>query len=177
MDHDKVRSELPGERLAYEEEDEELLPSHDVKVFQALIARANYLAQDRSDIQFSVKELARSMSAPTRGSWKGLVKLGKYLKGHSRSGYLYVYQEKPKDLTIWTDTDYAGCKRTRKSTSGGVVLWGSHLIKSWSKTQTVVALSSGEAEYYGMVKGASEGLGMQAMFKDFDVDCGIALKS
>ena len=101
MEHDKVRSELPGERLAYEEEDEEPLPSHDVKVFQALIARANYLAQDRSDIQFSVKELARSMSAPTRGAWKGLVKLGKYLKGHSRSGYLYAYQEKPKDLTIW----------------------------------------------------------------------------
>ena len=121
---------------------EELLPSHDVKAFQAAIARANYLAQDRSDIQFTVKELARSMSAPTRGSWKGLVKLGKYLKGHSRSGYLYAYQEKPKELTVWTDTDYAGCKRTRKSTSGGVVLWGSHLIKSWSKTQTVVALSS-----------------------------------
>ena len=64
LDHDKVRSELPGERLAYEEEDEELLPSHEVKAFQALIARANYLAQDRSDIQFSVKELARSMAAP-----------------------------------------------------------------------------------------------------------------
>ena len=117
------------------------------------------------------------MSAPTRGAWKGLVKSGKYLKGHSRSGYRFVYQESPKELTVWTDTDYAGCKRTRKSTSGGVVLWGSHLIKSWSKTQTVVALSSGEAEYYGMVKGASEGLGMQAMFRDFDVDCGIVLKS
>ena len=62
LEPDKVRSELPGERLAYEEEDEELLPSHDVKVLQALIARANYLAQDRSDIQFSVEELARSMS-------------------------------------------------------------------------------------------------------------------
>ena len=90
MDQDKVRSELPGERLVYEEEDEELLPTHEVKRFQALIARANYLAQDRSDIQFSVKELARSMSAPTRGSWKGLVKLGKYLNGHSRSGCVYI---------------------------------------------------------------------------------------
>ena len=56
-------------------------------------------------------------------------------------------------------------------------MWGSHLIKSWSKTQTVVALSSGEAEYYGMVKGASEALGLQAMLKDFDIYCSITVKS
>jgi len=59
LDHDKVRSELPGERVAHEEEDEEWLPTHEVKRYQALIARANDLAQDRSDIQFSVKELDR----------------------------------------------------------------------------------------------------------------------
>ena len=52
LEHDKVRSELPGERLSYEEEDEELLPPHEVKVFQDLIDRANYLAQYRSYIQF-----------------------------------------------------------------------------------------------------------------------------
>ena len=51
------------------------------------------------------------------------------------------------------------------------------MIKSWSKTQTVVALSSGEAEYYGMVKGASEGLGLQAVLKDFGIDCSITVKS
>ena len=56
-------------------------------------------------------------------------------------------------------------------------MWGSHLIKSWSKTQTVVALSSGEAKYYGMVKGASEALGLQAMLKDFNIDCSRTVKS
>ena len=177
MDQDRVKSDIPGERLAYEEEDDEPLPPHEHKKYQALVARANYLAQDRSDIQFAVKELARTMSSPTRGSWKGLVKLGKYLKTHNRSGYSYPYQDHPKELVVWTDTDYAGCKRTRKSTSGGVVMWGKHLIKSWSSTQTVVALSSGEAEYYGMVKGASVALGLQAVLSDFDVHCDIVLKS
>ena len=56
-------------------------------------------------------------------------------------------------------------------------MWGKHLIKSWSSTQTVVALSSGEAEYYGMVKGASVALGLQAVLGDFDVQCSIVLKS
>ena len=39
-------------------------------------------------------------------------------------------------------------------------------LKSWSSTQATVAMSSGEAEYYALVKGAAEGLGMQALMKD-----------
>ena len=39
---------------------------------------------------------------------------------------------------------------------------GDFCLKAWSTTQRVVALSSGEAEYYAAVKGAGEGLGFQA---------------
>ena len=42
---------------------------------------------------------------------------------------------------------------------------GPHLLKSWSSTQQNVALSSVEAESYGVVKGASIGLGFQSMLK------------
>ena len=64
-------------------------------------------------------------------------------------------------MTIWTDTDFAGCKRTRKSTSGGVAMFGNRMIKSWRSTQAIVSLSSGEAEYYGIVKGSSIALGLK----------------
>ena len=43
------------------------------------------------------------------------------------------------------------------------------LVKSWSSTQNLISLSSGEAEYYGVVKGASMGLGYQALLADLDV--------
>ena len=122
LEEGKVKSEVPGDKLPVQEEDDDALPDGQTKAHQALTARANYLAQDRSDIQFSVKELARDMSKPTKGSWKKLIKLGKYLKTHDRSGYLYQYQALPEGLAVWTDTDYAGCKRTRKSTSGGSVM-------------------------------------------------------
>ena len=56
-------------------------------------------------------------------------------------------------------------------------MWGSHLIKSWSSTQSVIALSSGEAEYYGIVKGASVGMGLKAVLKDFEVEATITIKS
>ena len=90
---------------------------------------------------------------------------------------LFKYQEEVKETRVWVDADYAGCKKTRKSTSGGVVMWGNHLTKSWSSTQSVVALSSGEAEYYGMVKGASVAIGLQSVLKDFQITCRIELKS
>ena len=43
---------------------------------------------------------------------------------------------------------------------------GTHLLKCWSSTQAGVAMSSGEAEFYGAVRGASAGLGMKALYTD-----------
>ena len=43
---------------------------------------------------------------------------------------------------------------------------GKHTIRTWSTHQSVIALSSGEAEYYGMVKGSSVGLGIRALMRD-----------
>ena len=76
----------------------------------------------------------------------------------------------PQDVGMFTDTDWAGCKKTRKSTSGGIAMIGTHIIKSYSSTQGVIALSSGEAEYYGLTKGASVALGIAAMCSDMGLD-------
>ena len=43
---------------------------------------------------------------------------------------------------------------------------GKHLIKSWSSTQGLVSLSSGEAEYYGVVRATGVGLGYQSLIGD-----------
>ena len=133
-------------------ESEEELSDEQPTLYRVNVARANYLSQDRSDIQYSTKELCRKMSSPDGNDWLKLKRLARYLTGKTRPRMIYEYQSKPEHLEVYTDTDFAGCARTRKSTSGGVVMFGSHLIKSWSSTQNVIALSSGEAEYYGLVK-------------------------
>ena len=46
---------------------------------------------------------------------------------------------------------------------------GRHCIKSWSSNQAVIALSSGEAEFYAMIKGASELLGVISLAQDLTV--------
>ena len=51
------------------------------------------------------------------------------------------------------------------------------MIKTWSVTQGIIALSSGESEYYGMVKGASLGLGMKAFLGDLVIDHRIRIRT
>ena len=47
--------------------------------FRAIAARANFLALDRVDVQYGVKEVCRDMSAPTASSWMKLKRLARYL--------------------------------------------------------------------------------------------------
>ena len=72
-------------------------------------------------------------------------------------------------VEVFADSDWAGCKLTRRSTSGGVLRFGNAVVKSWSSTQAVIALSSGEAEYHAMVKAACEAMGIRALLADMGV--------
>ena len=55
----------PGVKSEAQEASTEL-ESDRATMYRALVARGNYLAQDRPEIQFAVKELCRSMSKPTQ---------------------------------------------------------------------------------------------------------------
>jgi hypothetical protein len=72
-------------------------------------------------------------------------------------------------ILVYVDSDWAGCKVTRASTSGGAATWGGGLLKSWSKTQGSIALSSGEAEFYAAIKGCAEGIGLKSLLADLGV--------
>ena len=52
---------------------------------------------------------------------------------------------------------------------------GNHCIKTWAKTQSVIAKSSAESELYSVVKGATEGLGLCTLCKDLGAEVGIKL--
>ena len=169
----------PGVRAANEKDeelDDEFLERKEAGIYRAITARGNYLSQDRTDIKYAVKELSRQMAKPRRRDWRKIVRFGKYLLKHGRYVCRFGYQDGVSKLDVWTDTDYAGCRETRKSTSGGVIQLGGHTIRGWSNTQKVIALSSGEAEYYGIVKGISEGIGTRSILQDMDVQLKIRVK-
>eukprot|EP00973_Karenia_brevis_P046223 6408888-Karenia_brevis.AAC.1 len=150
----------PGEvEEQFSKEAEKKLSAEQASKYKSIVARANYLAVDRPEIQFATKECAKAMSDPSVGDMRRLKRLGRYLKGHLRTTHAFPLQDFVGEITIHTDANWAGDKRTRKSTSGGSIQIGRHLIKSWSKTQSLIALSSAESELYACIKAAAEGLG------------------
>ena len=148
---------------------EEELPERQHTWFRGVAARANYLSADRPDIMYAAKEICRLMSKPTDVAVTALKRLGRYLRARPRLVFKLPFQ-KADSWDVFTDTDWAGCIRTRKSTSGGCLMLGRHVVKFWSATQASLALSSGEAEYYGVVRGAGIGLGQKALGKDAGFD-------
>ena len=107
------------------------------------------------------------MANPRKLDWMLLKRVGRYLTGAPRLVQTMKWQAGPLGLSTYVDSDWAGDKKTCKSTSGGMVFRGDHLIKSWSTSQQVVALSSGEAELYAQIKGAAQTLGVVSLGQDF----------
>ena len=58
-------------------------------------------------------------------------KLARYLVGIRAVVFRFEWQDK----RTYTDSDWAGYRKTRKSTSGGTIMIGSHCNMSWSSTQ------------------------------------------
>ena len=54
---------------------------------------------------------------------------------------------------------------------------GSHVVKTWSTTQSIVALSSAEAELTGLCRGGTVGIGLQSLCSDLGLRVGLRLHS
>ena len=106
------------------------------------------------------------MSNPTRGSWKTMKKMARYLHGIEEVVWRYPWQDLPDCAVVKTDSDWGGNKKDRKSTSGGVFMIGKHCIKTWSATQGAYALSSAEAELYAMIEGAIRAKGLVSLARE-----------
>ena len=139
--------------------------------YRRLVARANYMALDRCDILFAVKELCRGMASPCHTHWLALLRLARFLRMYPRFVVDYEYQKPTSTLHVFVDSDLAGEHPGRKSTSGGAIQLGHHLLKTWASTQQVIALSSGEAELYSIIKGSTQALGMKSLLQDLQHGC------
>ena len=145
------------------------LPAEQVKQYRSLVMRAAYLGQDRADIGHAVKTLSRKMVQPLEADWQNLKRLGRYLKKHPYARLVFGPQKEPGKLKVQVDSDHAGDAVTRRSTTGMVVYHGRHPIKHSSNVQSTVALSTGESEFYALVKAGSTGLGIQSLMADWGI--------
>ena len=76
-------------------------------------------------------------------------------------------QDETNTVVLSTDAEWATCRESRRSNSGGTVMLGKQLIAAWSRVQPRIALSSGEAELYAGFRDISETLGFVHMMREF----------
>ena len=120
-------------------------------------------------MQYATTEICREMSAPTEGSWARLKDLVRYLLMREKAVYRYEWLYEEPSLDQYSDSDWAGCRRTRKSTTGGVSMRRPHCLKTWSATQGPIALSSAEAGYYAMVDNTLKAMGIKSMAEEIGI--------
>ena len=156
----KVKTAIAKPTAEDMEKDKEFLSSEEASLYRSVAMRAAYLAQDRPDLQVATRSLAQGLQQPTVRQKLMLKRLARYLRYRPRMAQFFPHQTYFNyPFVMWTDSDHAGCIKTRKSASGGVLVAGGCCIKTCSKGQGVVSLSTGEAEYYSLVSGASNLLG------------------
>ena len=165
----------PGEHSKSQPGDEEKLPEGDRTYYRSLTMRAAYLSLDRPDIAFAVKELARGMAEPTRGDLRALRRLGRFLVREPKLIQYFAWQSLPSVLSAECDSDFAGCRQSRKSTSGFIAMLGKHCIGTKCRHQSTIALSSGEAEFYASVSAISRAIGLKQLLGDWSIPVSISL--
>ena len=162
--HDSGRRvESPGVKREDVDETAPLMGPAAATEYRSLAALVNYISADRVDIGYSAKELCQKMARPQEGDDINIKRVARYLRQYPQCSYDYKWQAPPRKVAVFTDSDWGGCTRTRRSTSGGAALWGGHLLAHWSRTQQSVSLSSCEAEINALVKGGTEGRGIAGM--------------
>ena len=109
--------------------------------------------------------MAMAMANPLESDVQLLVRVARYLKLHRNIPLTFPWDAQPTHpgLQVFTDSDWASCESTRKSRSGGTLLYRGRLILHYCRTQDTIALSSGEAELKSTCKGMLEGLGLRAL--------------
>ena len=153
---------VPGHGMINEFDETEELDSDKSSRYRSSVGILLYLAHDLIECQFVIRGLARYMSKPTERAWDILKYLVQYLLGRIDYGLLMKIEENHTsntvDLFVYSDSDWAGHKGSRKSASSCFVKVDGTLLHSSSRTQGIIALSSGEAECYAGVSSSCDGI-------------------
>ena len=128
-------------------------------MFRQCVGGLHYYTQDRADAQYEVSILGSMLGKPLRGSMVALKRVARYLKGtRELVNKLELDNEVDKHvvkLDWFSDSDWAGSTARKSQSSGALFIDGAPLY-AFSRRQSVIATSSGMAEFYAGCATAEE---------------------
>ncbi|KAH9753523.1 hypothetical protein KPL71_015101 [Citrus sinensis] len=118
----------------------------------------------RPDIAQAVGAVSRYMANPSGEHWIVVKRIMRYIKGTSDVALCYGGSE----FTVrgYVDSDFAGDLDKRKSTTGYMFTLAGAAVSWVSKLQTVVALSTTEAEYMAATQACKEAIWIQRLLEE-----------
>ena len=115
----------------------------------------------RPDIAFVVGMLGRYQSDPGLDHWRAAKKVMRYLQG--TKDYMLMYRRTDNlEVIGYSDSDFAGCIDSRKSTSGYIFMMASGAVSWRSAKQTLTATSTMEAEFVSCFEATSHGVWLKS---------------
>nr|GEV76237.1 putative ribonuclease H-like domain-containing protein [Tanacetum cinerariifolium] len=120
----------------------------------------------RPDIVHATYLCAQYQAKPIEKHLKEVKRIFRYLRGTVNTGLWYT-KDSGFELTGFSDADYAGCKDTFKSTSGGAQFLGEKLVSWSSKKQDCTTLSTDEAEYVSLSACCAQVLWIRTQLTDY----------
>ncbi|GJY09401.1 retrovirus-related pol polyprotein from transposon TNT 1-94 [Tanacetum coccineum] len=138
----------------------------DATKYRNMIGALMYLTSSRPDIVHATCLCARYQAKPTEKHLKEVKRIFHYLRGTVNTGLWYT-KDSGFELTVFSYADYAGCKDTFKSTSGGAQFLGEKLVSWSSKKQDCTALSTAEVEYVSLFACCAQVLWMRTQLTDY----------
>jgi hypothetical protein len=140
----------------------------DQTMYRSMIGSLLYVTASRPVVMFSVCMCARFQASPRESHSKATKRILRYLK-HTQNVGLWYPKGAKFELIGYSNSNYAGCKVDRRSTSGTCQLLGRSFVSWSSKKQNSVALSTAEAEYIAAGSCRAQILWMKATLNDFGI--------
>jgi hypothetical protein len=143
--------------------------STDHRQYRSMIGSLLYVTTLRPDVMQAVGQLARFQETPKESHALVVKRVFRYLKGTYKFGLWYP---KRKDLSFiaYTNVDWASCIDDRRSTNGETFYLGECLVSWISKKQSLVSLSTTEAEYIATTTCCTQVLWMNQTLADIQVE-------
>jgi len=155
-DHNVVLNTTDGNTLAA-----------DIKYREAVGALLWASICTRPDIAFAVNNVARYVSEPRTPHWSAILRVFRYLHSTSGLGLVYKGGQSNHPFEVYCDSDYAGDRPTRRSTTGYMVMMGGGPVAWRCMRQHCVTLSTAEAELYAACEAAKQTVWTRELLSGF----------